>query len=276
MHLGGHADVVLCFAVAHHIRYHCVNAVAVRRTEHAHRLPRQVCRDNQSGAHSVVDVVIDIGNAVGKMDNAPLRCLRMPRAGVAGNAVPHLMRQIQPVAIALQAIHHAQALLVVMKAADFAAQAVQRALADMPERRVPEVMPKRHRFGQIFIEPQAARNRPRNLRDLQRVRQPVAVMVSFRGNKDLCLVSQPPERLAVHNAVAVALKAGAARTRCNAVFSAAAFVRKGRPVGQRLPFQSFLILAHRPALPLLDLRKIPYINKYRTAFANSSFFRKFF
>ena len=79
----------------------------------------------------------------------------------------------------------------------------------MPERRVSEVVPERRRLGQVFVELKCARDDPRDLRDLQRVRHTRAVMLIRREQKDLRLVHQPPERLGMQDTVAVALKLGA-------------------------------------------------------------------
>ena len=84
--------------------------------------------------------------------------------------------------------------------------AVERLLADVSERRVPEIVPEPDRLGQILVEPQRPGDRPRDLRDLQRVGQPGAVVVSARGHEHLRLVLEAPERLAVDDPVAVALK----------------------------------------------------------------------
>ena len=65
----------------------------------------------------------------------------------------------------------------------------------MAERRVPEIMSERDRFGQILVESERPRDCPRNLRNLKRVRQPSTVVVALRRDKYLRLVAQPPERL---------------------------------------------------------------------------------
>jgi hypothetical protein len=78
----------------------------------------------------------------------------------------------------------------------------------MPERRVPKIMTHRNGFRQILIEAQTPRYRPGNLRYLQRMRQPRPIMVTLGRQKHLRLVLKTPERFAVNNAVAVALKHG--------------------------------------------------------------------
>ena len=83
---------------------------------------------------------------------------------------------------------------------------VEDALAGVSERRVPEVVSERDRFGQLFVEPQHLGDAARDLRDLQRVGQPRAVVIAGRREEHLGLVLEPAERLAVNDAIAVALK----------------------------------------------------------------------
>ena len=90
---------------------------------------------------------------------------------------------------------------------------VERVLAGVAERRVAEVVAERDRLGQVLVEPQRARDRARDLRDLERVRQARAVVVALGREEDLRLVREAPERLAVDDAVAVALEVGAERVR---------------------------------------------------------------
>ena len=60
--------------------------------------------------------------------------------------------------------------VVIEVAAAFAHQFVQLALACMAERRMTDVVDKRQRFGKLCVQAQSTSNRPRNLRDFQRVR----------------------------------------------------------------------------------------------------------
>ena len=70
---------------------------------------------------------------------------------------------------------------------------VERALAGVAERRMAEVVCQRQRLGQVLVEPERARQRAGDLRDLQRVGQPGTVMVALVIDEDLRLVRQPPE-----------------------------------------------------------------------------------
>jgi hypothetical protein len=82
----------------------------------------------------------------------------------------------------------------------------QGVLASVAERRVPEVVPERDRLGQVLVQVQAPRDRPRDLHDLHGVGQPGPVMIAERGDEDLRLVLQPAERLGVDDAVTVDLE----------------------------------------------------------------------
>ena len=110
-------------------------------------------------------------------------------------------------------LDHPQRVLVVAKApAEALSQAaVEHLLADVPERRVPEVVAEADRLDQILVQAQRPRDRARDRRHLERVRQPRAVVVAQRRHEHLRLVRQPAKRLAVHDPVAVALERRAQR-----------------------------------------------------------------
>src|SRR5262249_59093348 len=85
-------------------------------------------RAQQPCAGGVVDVVIDVGNQVGDPHDLPFDRARSQlgrhadrRPGLAlrmlRDPVAHLPRQVQPLAVVLEAIDDAQALLVVVEAA---------------------------------------------------------------------------------------------------------------------------------------------------------------
>ncbi len=203
---------------------------------------------DDAAAHRVVDVVIDVGDAVSEMDDAPLGRCRLAAARVADNAAPHLARQIE----IFEQIHKPQALLVVAEA--LRTDLIECALSCMAEGRVPQVMAERNRFGKILVEAERPRNRPRDLRDFERVRQPGAVVVALGRNENLRFVGQAAERLAVQNAVPVALKAGAVRTGRDFPLAARAFVRKGRPRRENVVLPRFKLFAygHNISSPLVE------------------------
>ena len=128
---------------------------------------------------------------------------------MAQDPVAHRLGEVEP----LEHVDDAQRVLVVAEAAAeaLAPAAVEHVLADVAERRVPEVVPEPDRLGEVLVEPQRARDGARDLRGLQRVGEPRAVVVALRRDEDLRLVLEPAERLAVHDPVAVALERRAQR-----------------------------------------------------------------
>ena len=105
----------------------------------------------------------------------------------------------------LEPRHDAQRLRVVVEAA-VAAMSVERVLAGVAEGRVAEIMRERQRLGEVLVEPQRARQRAGDLRHLDRMREPRAVMVALVRHEDLRLVLEPPERGRMDDPVAVALE----------------------------------------------------------------------
>ena len=85
----------------------------------------------------------------------------------------------------------------------FAHQFVQLAFPRMTERRMADVVDQRQRFGQFRVQTQSGSYGPRNLRDFQRVRQPVAEMIGIARRENLCLSFEAAKRARVNDAVAV-------------------------------------------------------------------------
>ena len=86
-----------------------------------------------------------------------------------------------------------------------------------------------HRLGQVLVEAQGPGDGPGDLGHFQRVGQPGAVEVPFRREKDLGLLFQPPERLAVDDPVPVPLVDRADGVLGFRARPAAALVRKAGP-----------------------------------------------
>ena len=121
-----------------------------------------------------------------------------------GDAVAHFPRQVEAAPVVLEQVDDPEALRVVAEAARH--QLVDDVLPRMAERRVPEVVPERDRFGQLLVQAQDLGDRPRDLRHLERVRETRAVVIAGGREEDLGLVLQAPKRLAVDDAIAIALK----------------------------------------------------------------------
>ena len=78
-------------------------------------------------------------------------------------------------------------------------------LSGMSKGRMAQIVSQRNGFGQAFIEPQGLCDRPCDLRHLQRMGESRPVVVTFRIQKNLRLMLQPPERLAVEYPVPIPL-----------------------------------------------------------------------
>ena len=179
------------------------------------RAVRQIRLLQQPRPHRVVDVVIHVGDDVGDARDLPfdgagamLRIganrhaalpLRVPR-----DAVAHFPRQVEALAVVLQHVDDAQALLVVIEPAGN--QIVEDPLAGMPERRVPEIVAEGNRFGQLLVQAKHLGDAAGDLGHLEGVRQPGAVVVAGRRKEHLRLVLEAAEGLAVDDPIAIALK----------------------------------------------------------------------
>ena len=147
--------------------------------------------------------------------------------------------RLRPRPVALEHVDDAQRVLVVAEAAleALAQRAVERRLARVPEGRVAEVVAQADRLGQVLVEAQRAGDGARDPDGLERVREPRAVVVALGRHEDLRLVLEPPERLAVGDAVAVALE-GAAEPAGDLGDEAAARLRRASPRAAREPAAS--------------------------------------
>jgi hypothetical protein len=133
---------------------------------------------------------------------------------MACDPLTHLPRQIEPGAVALEMVHHAKRMLVVAKLAveTLFEALVEGLLADVPERRVPEIVAEADRLDQVLVERQRARHRARDRGDLQGVGQAGSIVVAEWRYEHLRLVRQAAKRLAVHDPVPIALEGGAQPT----------------------------------------------------------------
>ena len=123
------------------------------------------------------------------------------------NTLSDFVRKVKPVPVSFYTLHDVKALLVVSEATG--QKLVQLVFTDMPKRCVPKVVPKPYRFGEVFVEIERARNGTRNLADFKSVGKAGNIVVAQWRDEDLRLMLEPAERLAVEDAVSVALVFGA-------------------------------------------------------------------
>ena len=163
------------------------------------------------GAQRIVDVVVEVGDAIDHPHDVALeRAGRIGPTRMAEDAVAHRLGQVESPPVAFEHLDDPQRLLVVPEALAEACldAGVQRALADVTERRMAEVVANADRLDQVLVESQGPRHRARDLGDLDRVGETRAVVIALGQHEHLGLVLEPPERLGVDDAVAVALERG--------------------------------------------------------------------
>jgi hypothetical protein len=118
---------------------------------------RQLGRIEHPGANGIVDVVVDIGDAIDQAHDLALQGVRLVRPGVVEDPVSHFGGQIQPAPVALEHVDDSERVLVVAEAPSEAlAQGfVERLLARVPEGRVSEVVAEADRLHEVLVQPQA-------------------------------------------------------------------------------------------------------------------------
>ena len=85
----------------------------------------------------------------------------------------------------------------------------ERLLGRVARRAVPAVVRERDRLGERNAQPGDAGDAGRDLRDLDRVREPGAEVIVFGGDVHLALAREPAPRTRVLDAIEVALEAQA-------------------------------------------------------------------
>ena len=180
-----------------------------------------------TGAHGVLDIVVDKGDLIRQAHDAPFRGSCPCALGVGDDAVAHLPCQVKPLAVLFQSIHYTQALHIMVEAVR--AKIVQRFFACVTKGSMSQIMRKADGLGQILVQAQAPGDGAGDLRDLQCMGQPGAVQVALRREEHLRFLLETPEGLAVQHPVAVPLKHRAQRILRLRHDSAAACIAEGRP-----------------------------------------------
>src|SRR5436305_4054494 len=148
--------------------------------------------------------------------------------------VANLPREVQPASIVLEMLDDSERLLRMTERAP--EERGERLLPEVSERSVAQIVPERDGFGEILVEPQRASDRSSDVADIERVRQPHAVVVALGREEHLRLVLETAERFGVDDPVAVALEAGADRIGRLGPFAATALRRQHRMRRERFSF----------------------------------------
>jgi hypothetical protein len=88
-------------------------------------------------------------------------------------------------------LNNAQRVQVVVEVPPMSLQtAIKRTFSRVPKRRMSNIVHKRQRFRQIFVQPKRSRSYPSNLCDLNRVGQPTAKVIRGSAGEHLGLARQ--------------------------------------------------------------------------------------
>ena len=167
--------------------------------------PGQVLEAQHAGAERVVDVVVDVGDPVDQPHDPALRA-SPAGCGPVWRRMPSRTCSVR-LSRSISSTTRSECSLWRKRVPPALAHArVEHLLADVAERRVAEVVAEPDRLGQVLVEPQRPRHVARDPAGLERVREPGAVVVALGRDEHLRLVLEPPERLGVHDPVAVALE----------------------------------------------------------------------
>ncbi len=190
-------DVARALGCLDEVVHQQVDALGARLAEDRDLLLRQVALGQHARAQCVVDVVVDVGDAVDQPHDAALERGGQPGTRVVQDAVAHRLGQVEPLPVALEHVDDAQRVLVVAEAAAGALvqRAVERILAGVTERRMAEVVAQPDRLGQVLVQAQRPRDGARDAAGLERVREPRAVVVALGVDEHLRLVLEPAEAL---------------------------------------------------------------------------------
>ena len=208
-----------------------------------HRDVLQRSEAKQIGAQSIIDIVSVIGDVVGNGGSLRFGAGLAPQHEVVGGSkLVNRGGKVSPegisVAVGQRAIvlddtfqgfpseietiklritsfdpcDDTQCLGVVIEPTKRLQTAIERALAGMAERRVPEVVGERQGLGEILVKAERASKRAGDLGDFKGVSEPGAVMITLVKHEDLGLVLEPTEGRRVDDAIAIAAKQVARRT----------------------------------------------------------------
>ena len=183
-----------------------VDALRAGVAEHGDRVVGQPAAVQHARAQRVVDVVVEVGDAVDDPDDPSLERRRL-------GARPEWQRM--PSRTALVEVQRprggrrraASARSGGSREPKRSRRQASSASSPMwPNGGWPRSWPRPIASVEVLVEAERPRDGARDLRDLERVGQPRAVVVALGGDEDLRLVLEPPERAAVHDPVAVALE----------------------------------------------------------------------
>src|SRR5690349_16295519 len=146
------------------------------------------------------------------------------------------VKAVERTVMLFEIVDDGETLQVVLEAAVVSHAFVERILPGMAERRVSEIVCQRNRLDEIFVHAQIARDRTRDLRDFETMREPCAKQIALVIHEDLGLVLEPSESGRMNDAVAIPLKF-CARARRGFVMAPAARLGRMRGIWREVRFE---------------------------------------
>src|SRR5579872_28477 len=133
----------------------------------------------------------------------------------------------------LEVFHDAQRVQVVIeKISVLAHRNVERFFSGMPEWGMTHIVHQRQSLDQIHVQAKLSRDGSRNLRNFNRVSQPITKVVGMAASENLSFCLKPAKGPGVNNAVAVTLKIVAIRMRRLGITASAGLLHPHRVVGE--------------------------------------------
>ncbi len=184
----------------------------------------QLLKSDQSGPQTVIHVVVVVGNLVGQIGQlgfeGGLATFEETPADVAEHcgilrrtvlkySFPGLMHEVETVEFGiafLKEINRPERLEIVLESTEILHADVERLLAGVTERGVPQIMGKGHGLRQVLVELQGAGDGAGDLGNFDAVSQAGTEEIAFVVYENLGLVFKPPKRGAMHDPVSVALE----------------------------------------------------------------------
>ena len=226
-------------------------AKVIGQTIHLH----QIVEREEARPQPIINIVIVIGDIVRhrrhlRLQRRPL--VKLERKGcinfrqrpigagygaiMFGHTLQHFPRQVQTGVVGIGAFQPRQCthpLRIVIIATGMGHGLFQRLLTRMAKGWVANIMRQTQCFGQIFIQPQFARNYAANLRHFDTMRQPGAVMITIGRDEHLCLRPQTAKGDGMDDPVPIALEFAARPARTFPLFGKFASARGIRSGGVR-------------------------------------------
>ena len=132
----------------HYCTNQLCNPLCFGISQNLHHILRQFFFLQDPSSNRILDIMIDIRNAVSHTNYIALFCIRHT-IGMTENAVPHFICQVQPFSMFFNQVNYPKALLIMT--ISMGTDPVENRLSAVSKRGVSQIMPQRNCLCQIFI-----------------------------------------------------------------------------------------------------------------------------